>query len=999
MNAIPIGEEAIFQVARKIDAPEARRAYLDQVCGADRALRERLEALLHVHDQERSFLETPPANASLTAAVDVPPLAEGPGTVIGPYKLLQEIGQGGMGAVFMAEQEHPLRRRVALKIIKPGMDSAQVIARFEAERQALALMDHQNIARVLDAGTTATGRPFFVMELVRGVPITEYCDQNRLTPLERLELFIPVCQAIQHAHQKGIIHRDIKPSNVLVTLHDGKPVPKVIDFGIAKAIDQRLTERTLFTQFGAVIGTPEYMSPEQAGMSGLDVDTRSDIYSLGVLLYELLTGSTPLRRETLRQAGFDEMLRRIREEEPPRPSTRLSQSTDKLPSISALRHIEPARLRKLVRGELDWIVMKALEKDRTRRYETASGFARDIERYLNGEPVEAGPPSAWYRLRKYALKHRVGLATAASFALVLIAATVVSSGLAIRATRAEGDALKAYTAEAQQRKDAITQRNRAVEAERQAKDKEKKAKQSESEAKAVLEFFQEQVLAAARPESKEGGLGKDATIRKAVDAAEPKIAAAFKDQPTVEASIRDALGTTYWYLSEPALAIRQHERALALRTSKLGRDHTDTLEARDHLANAYLDAGRTAESIALHKENLTLVAAKLGPDDPLTLTSRNNLAVEYSAAGRTAEAIALHQEVLKVRTSKLGPDDPETLASQFNLAEMYRVAGRTAEAIAMLEENLKRTALKFGADAPSTVNTRNCLAGAYQSTGRTAEAIAMLEENLKLSTAKLGRDHGETLTGRNWLAVAYLASGRTAEAITLLEETLKLYRAKLGSDHGRTLNTQNILARAYLAAGRSDEAIALHEQTLKLQTAGLGHDHPQTLISRNNLAVAYQAAGRSAEAVTLLEETLKLWTSKLGPDLPETLENMNNLAGAYLDVRRWNMAEATARECLRLRERKPEDWWRFHTMSQLGTALAGQKKYAQAEPLLIQGYEGLKAREAKISALNKNYLAEGAQRVVKLYEAWGKPEKAAEWRKRLGMPDDGTGFPAEPFAR
>ena len=393
------------------------------------------------------------------ATLDVP-IGERPGTVIGPYKLIEQIGEGGMGTVWMAQQTEPVKRLVAVKLIKAGMDSKQVIARFEAERQALALMDHPNIARVLDAGTTDAGRPYFVMDLVKGVPITRYCDEHHLTPRQRLELFVPVCQAVQHAHQKGIIHRDIKPSNVLIALYDGKPVPKVIDFGVAKAAGPPLTDKTLVTGFGAIVGTLEYMSPEQAEINQLDVDTRSDVYSLGVLLYELLVGSPPFTKKDLGKAGVLEMLRVIREQEPSRPSTKLS-TAEGLPTLATNRGTEPAKLTRLVRGELDWIVMKALEKDRSRRYETANGFAVDVQRYLADEAVQACPPSARYRLSKFARKYKKALAIAAAFAVILVAGLVASTLLAVWARSAEREATRQrITAEAA-KQEAVAQADQA----------------------------------------------------------------------------------------------------------------------------------------------------------------------------------------------------------------------------------------------------------------------------------------------------------------------------------------------------------------------------------------------------------------------------------------------------------------------------------------------------------------------------------------------------------
>ncbi|MCH7701315.1 MAG: serine/threonine protein kinase, partial [Planctomycetes bacterium] len=668
-----LDEAAIFNSARQIDASEPRARYLKQVCGERPALLERVDALLRAHDEQKSFLESPPPVFDATA--DTSAAGEGPGAVIDRYKLLQLIGEGGFGVVYLAEQTEPVRRKVALKIIKPGMDTKQVIARFEAERQALAMMDHPNIAKVLDAGATdseapmGVGRPYFVMELVHGVSLTEYCDTQRLDTQQRLELFIQVCNAVQHAHQKGIIHRDIKPSNVMITLHDGKPVPKVIDFGIAKATNARLTERTLFTEYGQMIGTPAYMSPEQAEMSGLDIDTRSDIYSLGVLLYELLTGLTPFDARRLKAAAYDELRRIIREEEPPKPSTRLSGFLSEPPQrtsgsgndlgnadrklqpdgpgsdqgssafdIARFRRTDPAALSRSLRGDLDWIVMKCLEKDRQGRYETANGLAADIQRHLSNEPVVASPPSASYRFRKFARRNKRLLGSVTGIAAALVIGLTLATYGFITASNERDQKVVALT----------------------------KEEQARAEAEVVTDFLSD-MLAAVKPEQE----GKDVTVRQVLDKASKDIAEKFADQPLLEARLRTTIGWSYYRLghyfeAEPHLA-----RALDIRQRLLGEEHPDRLAAMHNLANVYLERGRYEEAEALYLDTLETKKRLLGEENPGTLLSMNNLAILYKVQGRYDEAEALHLDTLEIRKRILGEEHPDTLASMNNLATLY----------------------------------------------------------------------------------------------------------------------------------------------------------------------------------------------------------------------------------------------------------------------------------------------------------------------------------------
>jgi eukaryotic-like serine/threonine-protein kinase len=701
---------------------------------------------------------------------DEDPAPDTPVVLVGPYRLLRKLGEGGMGAVWVAEQVQPVRRRVALKVIKPGMDSEEILRRFEAERQALALMDHRNIATVLDAGTSEAGLPYFVMELVDGVPITKYCDDLQASIPERLRMFVAVCRAIQHAHQKGIIHRDIKPANVLVSLQDGEPVPKVIDFGVAKALFPRLTERPAHTEVGAVVGTLEYMSPEQAELGSLDIDTRSDVYALGVLLYVLLAGSTPLDVKRLRSAPLMEGLRLIREEDPPAPSARLSQSGESLPELAARRHTDPARLTREVRGELDWIVMRALEKDRTRRYDSASALVRDVERYMLHEPVEASPPSARYRLGKFLRRHRGAALAAAAGLVLLVAGAAVSTWQAVRATRAERAAA------------------------------------------AVSEFLQNDLLGQADLANQTGegeGRDPDVTVRTLLDRAARTIEGKFANQPLTEAAIRLTVGKAYRALGRYAEAQLQLERSVGLYAATLGPDHPETLRSKSSLAYLYGAQGKYEQAEPLSQEVVRGQTAKLGADHPDTLTSKNNLAQQYRALKKYDQAEPLYLEVVRADTAKLGADHPETLRAKNNLAALYRDQGRYDKAEPLYEDVVRAQTLRLGADHPDTLVSKNGLAAVYRGEERYAEAEALFEDVVVARTAKLGPDHPDTLSTRNNLALLYQVRKRCDLAEPIFREVVEGSRRRLGPVHPDTRQRIRNLILCYEQTGRTDAAARL----------------------------------------------------------------------------------------------------------------------------------------------------------------------------------------------
>jgi non-specific serine/threonine protein kinase/serine/threonine-protein kinase len=798
--------------------------------------------------------------AALTTSLGT--VFERPSGQIGRYKLLSILGEGGMGIVYLAEQEQPIKRQMALKVIKPGMDSARVIARFEAERQALALLDHPNIAHVYDAGTTESGRPYFVMEYVEGLPITEHCDRYKLTIDERLKLFLQVCHAVHHAHQKGIIHRDIKPSNILVSTQDEQVVPKIIDFGVAKAIAQPLSERTLYTEQGQLFGTPEYMSPEQADMATEDIDTRSDIYSLGVLLYVLLTGVLPFEPETLREGGIEQIRKMIRETDPKTPSTRLTKLGEAAEKIAESRRTKIETLARRLHRELEWIPLKAMRKERTERYRSASELADDIENYLRGNPLIAGPLTAVYRFKKFVRRNRAFVTGIAAVLAVLVAGVIISMSFAVRAERAR--------AEAQAVSDFLTG--------------------------SVLDSFNLRNL-----------MGKEITVRSILDATSQKLEGKFQDQPLVEASVRYSLVSAYGLLGLFEPAELHAKRVIEIRRTELGTEHIDTVISALALGWLYMLQGRCYEAEPLLSKALPRLKLALGEGHFRTLHCMSFLGWVYNYQGRFREAEELLTEALAAAHRAGGTEHGLAPLLLCGLGFTHRMQGRYEEAERLYLSGLEMSRRVRGERDQDTLSLMHSLGELRWDQGRYDEAEKLLHQALAHRREVWGEEHSETLQTMATLGLVYHSQGRYEEAESLFVKALDTSREVLGEAHFATSDSMYGLGELYLSRGRYDEAEVLLTEAWDTLCTILGEENWYTLRVMNTLAKVYEAQERYRKADSLFNETLKSRLSKLGPDHPDTLESKNDLAVLYTEQGDYDRAEALLLEAVEGRRLKLGD--------------------------------------------------------------------------------------------